>query len=319
MKAFVLTLLAILLLAASARFIRALGDVKVQSLLQVDSDVGAARADATAALLRILQEGSAYAGDEVLVPTRQHARPDDGTHHIRFKQHVEGRPIEGASMVMHIRRENGTVYAVNGEFHPSTSIDPFEPNLDCETAMELARQEEHDLANGKWKWEGNCVDAVVQGRDGRAHFAYRRTLRYRQNDGSHSLDILFASPRDGLLLAVHPQLFRIRSLATIHCSELNESSCSLISTSPDKISIPYPAAQDAHNNVVDVYDFYEAQFGRLSIDGQEGAIGIVVGLNFSDSFFVAPNFLVFGNGNGRSTTSHCRNHNITLKTLISDI
>jgi Zn-dependent metalloprotease len=312
MKAFILALLAILLVAASGRFIsgRALGEVKARSPLQIDADVGAARADATAALLRILQDGSAYAGDEVLVPIRQHARHEDGTHHIRFKQHVEGRPIEGASMVMHVHRENGTIYAVNGEFHPSTSIDPFEPNLDCETAMELARQEEHDLVNGEWQWEGNCEDAAVQGRDGRAHFAYKRTLRYRQHGGSHGLDILFASPRDGLLLAVHPQLFRIRDLQTIHCFTFNWSTCYLISASPNKIYAPsYPAAQDAHNNVVDVYDFYEAHFGRRSMDGQDGVIRSVVGWNYDDSYFSPPNFLVFGNGNGTSTT--CRNHNVT--------
>jgi Zn-dependent metalloprotease len=305
MKVFALTLAAISLVVASGRFIsgRALSVVKVENLLQIESDSHGAKADATAALLRILQDHSAYAGDETLVPTRHHARPEDGTHHIRFKQHLQGRPIEGASMVMHLHHENGTVYSVNGEFHPSSSIDTLEANLDCQTAMELARQEEYDFEDGEWTWEGDCEEAAVQGRDGRAHFAYKRKLRFRQNDGSYGLDVLFSSPRDGLLLAVHPQLFRIRSVQTYDCPTFNGSSCIMISDSPNKISTPYPAARDAHNNVIDVYDFYAAQFGRLSMDGQDGPIIIVVGLNISESYFFGPRLLLFGNGDGTANGS----------------
>jgi Zn-dependent metalloprotease len=312
MKAFILRLAATSVLAARGSFIsgRSLGVVKVENLPQIalnEEEAGAednAKAAATEALLRILQEHLAYAGDELLIPTRHRARAgcDGRTHHFRFKQHLQGRPIEGASIVMHVR-ENGTVYGISGEIHPSSTIDPLAINLDCRTATELARQEEHGLAAYVWEWDGDCEEAAVQGRDGKAHYAFKRSLRYSQMDGSRGLDVLFASPSDGMLLAVHPQLYRIRSLSTLNCltvtSKLDQ--CSLISNSSDKIVTPDAAAQDAHNNVLDVYDFYKTRFARFSMDGYDGHINIIVGIDDVESAFINPSSLIFGNGDGKTT------------------
>jgi Zn-dependent metalloprotease len=310
MKAFVLPLAATSFLAARGSFIsgRSLGVVTVENLSQIaldEEEAGAednAKAAATETLLRILQEHLAYAGDELLIPTRHRARAgcDGRTHHFRFKQHLQGRPIEGASIVMHVR-ENGTVYGISGEMHPSSTIDPLAVNLDCRTATELARQEDHGLAAGVWEWDGDCKEAAVQGRDGKAHYAFKRLLRYRQVDGSRGLDVLFASPSDGMLLAVHPQLHRIRSLSTLNCLTSGLDQCSLISNSSEKIVTPNAAAQDAHNNVLDVYDFYETRFGRFSMDGFDGHINIIVGIDDVESVFDNTGSLIFGNGDGKTT------------------
>src|SRR3569832_909815 len=82
------------------------------------------RKAATSILTNILRTRFAYLGDESIHPT-PHENIDfdnQGNVHMRFKQYLNGFPIEGASMVMHINGSDGTVFAVNGEFHASPSI-----------------------------------------------------------------------------------------------------------------------------------------------------------------------------------------------------
>jgi Zn-dependent metalloprotease len=257
---------------------------------------------ASETLQGILREHLDYAGDETIIVTQYNVRKSSRSHHFKFKQHLLGRPIEGASIAMHVD-ENGTVYALNGEFHSSRSIGTHEPALRCEEAMNLARIEQFGPRADDWEWMSDCADAAVQARDGNARVAYKRLLGRRHNNGFASLDLLFASPSDGSLLAIHPKLSRARSLATYDCRN-RTTSCSVVSTSPDKIVASDIVAQDAHNNVVDAYEFFATNFGWRSFDNQEGAIEVFVhyGLNYTDSYFFSTgnkNWLVFGDGDGK--------------------
>jgi Zn-dependent metalloprotease len=260
---------------------------------------------ASETLQNILLDHLNYSGEETIVLTQHNVRTSSQSHHFKFKQHLHGLPIEGASIAMHVH-ENGTVYALNGEFHSSSSIGASEQALDCEEAMNLARNEEYGSEEEGWEWLSDCVDAAVQGRDGKAHFAFKRWLGRRHNNGISSGDFLFASRNDGSVLAVHPQVSRARSLATYDCeSGTDTEECSLVSDSPDKIAISDVVAQDAHNHVVDVYDFYAANFGWNSFDGQDAAeiqVFVHFNLSFSDSYFFPHangGGLVFGDGDGR--------------------
>lgn len=278
-----------------------------------DTDVQVA---ASETLQSILRDHLDYSGEEKIVLTGHNVRTSLQSHHFKFKQHLLGRPIEGASLAMHVH-ENGTVYALNGEFHSSRSIGNPGQVLDCEEAMKLARDEEYGPEEDGWEWLSDCVDAAVQGRDGKAHFAFKRLLGRRRSKGISSRDLLFASSRDGSVLAVHPQVSRARSLATYDCDSGTETNeCWLVSDSPDKIAISDAVAQDAHNHVVDVYDFYAANFGWNSFDGQgAAAIEVYVHYNtsYSDSLFVPKDNggeLVFGDGDGKHYC--CRlNHDLS--------
>jgi hypothetical protein len=84
-------------------------------------------------LLNLLMTNHFYTGEEIIdcsAERRAIGVDGQGNIHVRCKQFVNSNnkenegllEIEGASIVIHINGSNGTVFAVNGEFHPSSSI-----------------------------------------------------------------------------------------------------------------------------------------------------------------------------------------------------
>jgi vibriolysin len=255
------------------------------------------------ALKSILRKHFHLTGHETILPTLDDIETDaQGRWHIRYKQYVDGLPIEGASVVAHVDPESGTIIAVNGEFHPDS---PFQAKassfyLDCETAVEKALTE-YGVSNGEWK--SDCTATVVQGRDGKAHRAFKRLLGYQPSgaDDPYQFDLLFADRDSGTLVAVHPQVFGARSINTFDCrrKEGRPSDCKVLSTSSDRISSKNRPAQDAHNFAADVYDFYLNYFGRDSYDGNGATIRSYVNYgSFYNNAFYSSVFdgVVYGNG-----------------------
>lgn len=242
-------------------------------------------------------------GHETILPTLDDIETDaQGRWHIRYKQYIDGLPIEGASVIAHVNPDSGTLMAINGEFHPDS---PFEAkassvDLDCETAVEAALKV-YGVLNGEWK--SGCTATMVQGRDGKAHRAFKRLLGYQPSgaDDPYQLDFLFAARDSGTLVAVHPQVFGARSINTFDCrrKQGRPSDCKVLSTSSDRISSKNRAGQDAHNFAVDVYDFFLTYFGRDSYDGNGATIRSYVNYgSFYNNAFYSSVFsgVVYGNG-----------------------
>lgn len=261
-------------------------------------------------LQRILVEHMGFSGSEVIAPTSQVPAADEhGNLHIRFKQYLGGYPIEGASMIMHVSGKDGSVFAINGEFHSDTNTIAARAQLSCETAVETAIKGRDMLKPGQW--ESECSKAAVQGLDGKPHLAYKRLRGYQPKGGRpYQRDLVFASVETGKLLAVHPKVYGARALETYECN--GTSSCDLVSRSPNKTISTDRIAVKAHNNTVDAYDFYNLAFKRLSMDGRDVMIKTYVQYesNFSNSFFSSIGFngtdspiLVYGGGDGSRFTA----------------
>jgi Zn-dependent metalloprotease len=255
------------------------------------------------AVKSVLQQQFHLTGHETILPTLDDIETDSmGRWHIRYKQYIDGLPVEGASVVAHVDPESGTLVAVNGEFHPDS---PFEAkassvDLDCEAAVEKALNE-YGVTNGEWK--SGCTATVVQGRDGKARRAFKRLLGYQPSgvDDPYQVDVIFADRATGTLVGVHPQVFGARSINTFDCRrrEGRPSDCKVLSTSSDRIESKNKAAQDAHNFAVDIYDFYMTYFGRDSYDGKGATIRSYVNYgSFYNNAFYSSVFdgVVYGNG-----------------------
>jgi Fungalysin/Thermolysin Propeptide Motif/Dickkopf N-terminal cysteine-rich region len=157
---------------------------------------------------------------ESFVPVEsQSVRVDqNGKAHIRFKQHVDGLPLEDTSLVDHFDPRTGQVYAVNGEIRNFGSIlsnNATEQGAwDCRDAMEIALVEymnqpgSSTTSRGAGEWVGECPMAAVQGRDGRPYLAYKRLFGNPPRP-----DLLFADRGTGCLVAVHPQVCRQSAIA----------------------------------------------------------------------------------------------------------
>jgi Zn-dependent metalloprotease len=259
----------------------------------------------------ILRSHFQFTGRETILPTLDDIETDSqGRWHIRFKQYVDGLQIEGASLMAHIDPVSGTLIAVNGEFHSAatigTKLRSTDSELSCDSAMEIALQEYGSL---KGEWQSECTEAAVQGRDGKAHRAFKRMYGYQPTgvDDPFQLDTIFADRMTGKLLNVHPQVMGARSLSTFDCRrrEGGPSDCKLLSSSPDKIVSQKKAAEDAHNSAVDAYDFFKNFFDRDSFDGKGGTIRSFTNYgSFYNNAFYSGVFggMVYGNGDGKGAT-----------------
>lgn len=277
---------------------------------------------ATGTLKIILKEHYGYSGSETLIPVDQPIRYDNhrATAHLRYKQLVDGSPLEGASIAMHFRTRTGSVYAVNGEVHSQASIDETNfgndtltpvPPLACEAALDLALLEFGQSEPGVFEsgtWQGECESAAVQGRDGKPYLAFKGLYGYQPSRSSptssptapYQLDVIFAQRSTGRLVAVHPTMFSERAMETRDCLSYltTPGDCDVVTTSPDKIDTGDVHVDNIHNFTVDVYEMYAQKFGFASMDGHDMKIVSLAhfGSSYGNAFFSSQGYLVYGDG-----------------------
>jgi Fungalysin/Thermolysin Propeptide Motif len=151
---------------------------------------------------------------------------DRGVVVAKFTQYLDGLPVEGASLAMHINTRDGAVVALEGKLHP-VSIDSSLPSRvdGCEVAVEAAFETLTQRRGRSGVWSSPCDDAAVVGDDGTAHLAYKRVRRYDGVDGGS--DAIFASRLDGSLVAVHPQNTAQVTSEQRHLSIIDPDVCAL--------------------------------------------------------------------------------------------
>ena len=227
---------------------------------KIDITSIASAQDAGIAILQALPESS---GNETFVPINSNPM------HMRFGQQIHGMGVEGASLYVHVDKY-GSIIGVNGEIVDGTSVPP-EPTIDAGQAIEIALKESRVPA----EVHGNCSPpklTVVRGlADGEAYLAWTCTIRYDMigEDGylTPFNDQIFArATGGGGLIQIYPKIYYgAVSMETRNCN--NSPNCDTVSTSSDKIVLPSDLPiQAAHNNAIDVYDYYLQKHGRDSID-----------------------------------------------------
>jgi Zn-dependent metalloprotease len=296
-----------------------LGVVPPSKVSLVQEDPSAVKEAAAVTLRGVLRSHFGFTGKESIVPIHSQPIRTDKQNivHIRYKQLVEGLPLEGASISIHFDGRSGRVKAVNGEFHTSEALDGSGKDgnaLDCEAAMEIALLDYKEQAGTSdvGMWNGDCQFAAVQGRDGKPYLAYKRLYEIEpvaetidnQTTSEYRRDLIFAERFSGQLVAVHPTIAGARTMTTYHCHNQDYDGCTVATTSPDKISFGDPPLDDAHNHVIDVYDFYKQHFGRTGMDGNDLQLQTLAHYKlWENNAYFSTDFggvLVFGDGDGWS-------------------
>jgi Zn-dependent metalloprotease len=238
---------------------------------------------ATRALVSILISKQLISGDEDIRPTGQAIGVDPGgNQHVRVQQYISGKPVEGSSMVVHVRKD-GTVFAANGEAPTASDATRFGPfagssTLSCVDAVELALSE-YAVTGGAWI--SDCEDAAVLGFDGVARVAFKRMVGYQPRGDPYQRTIIFADKRDGRLVAFHPQTRGYRSLRTYDCQNTYDN-CVLRINATVPIGSTRKSVLNAHNYTLLTLDYYQRHFGRDSLDGM--GITVMSYANVGDKF-----------------------------------
>ncbi len=199
-------------------------------------------------------------GTETLIAGKMES-DGHGTSHVRFQQQINGMNVYGATLVAHMRNSDSTIYAVNGEFIADNDF------ADTATVAAIASLQAALAANNISDYEIKDTQselAYVVVPDGSTAVLAWRTLVAYQDAGHSRLDYVYVNASNGDLVTTHPTIHPIRNVrtydgnsrtslpGTLDC--VNEQACS------DAV------AQEAHDNAKATYDYYQAKFGRDSLN-----------------------------------------------------
>jgi Zn-dependent metalloprotease len=249
------------------------------------------QASALDAMKVFLVEGLGATGDEdIQVANEEDIVVDEhGNVHIRYHLYIDGLQVEGAALMMHVKRD-GRVTAINGEFSSTLSTDFSEQGtLVCDDAIKIAMLEMGIDDEGTWM---ECEISAVYGRDGLFQKAYKALVQYSY-DGEHHSAHVFASPATGKLVALHPQLVGF-SMIVRDCQNTRYN-CRIVNGRTRS-----QAVSDAQKNAKATLDFFNETFGRDSVDGKGATITLHV--NYDDhvnNAYYGDKGVYYGSGDGK--------------------
>jgi hypothetical protein len=280
-----------------------LGTVEATTNNDTFSAQGGFYASALDTLKVFLVQSLGASGDEDLQLDEASAEDiidENGDMHLRYLHYIDGLRVEGAAMMMHIRA-NGSVYAVNGEYSP-TSDYAAQTTLDCVDAIGIALVE-LDIEKGDFL--SSCDVAAVNGRDGLFHKAYKALIGHSQ-DGGRQKSLVYASMTTGEPLALHPQVFGAHSLIMRDCQNTLYY-CEIVTYRSRN-----QAARDAVLHATTTLDFFLETFGRNSVDGKGATITLNVNYdNRANNAYYADLGVWYGSGDGSKFTYFSKGLDVT--------
>jgi vibriolysin len=226
-----------------------------------------------------------------------------GDYHIRVKATIDGLPVDGASMMMHVDR-NGRIYALNGELVTTNDLieNKTSSHLTCEEAFgkAMANSMKYHTIGVSGQWITDCELLYVHAMDGTIHKAWKRTYEYThpKEENRYGVDDLYASVVNGDLVAYLPQIKGGLSIVTSTCNYT--SACNVpISNSMDNIATSDVAANAAHNAALATYNLFQSLFGRDSLDnaGMTLRSHVHYGKNYNNAFWNGYG-MYYGDGDG---------------------
>jgi bacillolysin len=258
----------------------------------------------------------------------------EGGTHQRCTQTINGYPVEGASLVIHIDA-NGEIIGVNGEYVDGTGLSTI-ATLSSSEAVEIATAE-YSSGDEEFEIISAALLTVVRNSDGEASFAYKVLVKYLAPDSNgvpkfHE-DYIFADAHTGGVAQIHPRIFGFSdsssptenrdayqerpeaedadtvtarrlapgapSLETYNCNQ-QTSNCDLVSSSSSQINTGDLAIDSAHNYAFATYMYYWEKFGRDSIDnaGMILRSRVHYAVNYNNAFWNGYQ-MTYGDGDGR--------------------
>lgn len=255
---------------------------------------------AKSTLLAILRDHFGAAGSEDMEVIRVR-RDEVGTVHVRFQQHLNGLPVVGAEMWLHAESKSGRVYAVNGELAPDFGV----------PAPAAAKASAADLVDrlAKIGVAGTAVETpeLLYFHDAETavtHLAWKVRVQGVENGQFFDNDV-YVDARTSKVVAVDARVHTAKDRrsydatgsvvtatsitglpGTLKCTESNQN-CNDASV------------QRAHDGAGNVYDYYQARFGRDSLNGAGMTLtsSAHVGSNWANAAWYN-NQMVYGDGDG---------------------
>jgi vibriolysin len=230
------------------------------------------------------------------------ARADDlGTTHVRLQQYVDGLPVVGGELVVHIDTATTEIYLVSGRFLPAGDL-PTTPAIDAHRAVEafLAQGEGRRVLAEPVEEELELVYAF--GPEGRGHLAWAGTLAYTDAQGDPQIDRFFVDALDARVVERHPLIHRAldREVWDAQNTTDKDGRVRLIDEGGSSTDL---TAQRAYDFTGDAWDYFKARHGWDSYNNAGGLIHSTVhyDTNYNNAFWNGSDkLLVFGDGNGTS-------------------
>jgi len=216
--------------------------------------------------------------------------------HVRFDQTVNGVPVFGGQMIVHLRGDEIT--AVNGKYFPNVSVDTS-PRL---TQAEALASVLADIGDAEATFNAGRSGLVVYVDEAQQpYLAWKVNAFSWKNLGNW---LYFVDAGSGKVIHKLNQLDKVKVIKVFTANNLELTSAQLPGTLVCQDSACTSAsdtdAQYAYSNASKVYDYYKNIHNRLSYNGADSELRSTIhyGSNYENAFWTGSplNQMVYGDG-----------------------
>ncbi|MGB9890536.1 MAG: M4 family metallopeptidase [Anaerolineae bacterium] len=260
----------------------------------------------------------------IAVPQRelQLARLEEdpiGMHHIRFNQTVNGVPVFGGQLIVHLR--DGFITAINGNYFPNLQVDTS-PRLTQDEALAIVLG---DVGDDAAEFRADRSGLVVYVENGRPYLTWKVNVFSWRSLGNW---LYFVDAHNGQVVHKLNQMDTLQMVKvyTANNQWLTDAQlpgdfvCGYGSGSdPNCTGTSDLDARGAFTNTSKIYDYYYQTFGRKSYDGNDTELRSTVhyGVNYQNAFWNGSQ-MVYGDGDkfarAFDVVAHELTHGVTQET-----
>ena len=222
---------------------------------------------------------------------------DLGAVHFRYRQTLDGLPVDLAELVLHAWADSGEVFALNGGFGGAAGAETS-PALSGPEAVTSALTEaaiENPMSVGP-----PTLTYLLEPTSHAVFLTYRVKVAYVESASlvlaeeppSLRIEDLYVDAVSGELVARLPRAHTLEHRSTYSAEGQSNFAGApdawpflgdpLVLHCQDDVCLPEatPMSQQAHDHVGTAYDYFLARFGRLSFDGRGGEIRVTTDFVF---------------------------------------
>lgn len=242
-----------------------------------------------------------------------------GMHHVRFHQMVNGIPVFGGQLIVHLR--DGFITAVNGTYFPGLQVDTV-PRLTQEDALAIVLR---DVEDEEAEFRADRSGLVVYVDDGQPFLTWKINVFSWRNLGNW---LYFVDAHNGHIVHRLNQMdtAKMVKVYTANNQRLTESQlpgtfvCGYGSGTDPNCTVTLDLdARWVFTNTSKTYDYYYQTFGRDSYDGLGAQLINTVhyDVNYKNAFWSGTQ-MVYGDGDtfarAFDIVAHEFTHGVTQET-----
>jgi len=286
----------------------------------LEARIGTMRAAATAeadanAVLRSLRRVLRADGSESVAIRKQTRNATSGKRHYRMQQRINGLPVIGGEIILHVEDATGAVTSMDAQFLPGRGLARI-PTVAAQTAVQIAAAQ-IDSAFVEQLTAPSL--AYLRTASGKGYLVWTVRARYMDSQGKAHVDDLLIDATNGALIEKHPRLYDAHGVPNRQVFDFASQELVIAEGG----ATGDLAAQNAYDHSGATFNYFHNLFDRNSWDGVGGAMvsfvhGSQAGQN-NANFDPATGFVFFGDGDGidfgpwatRDVVAHEWTHGIT--------